>query len=117
MPPRLHVVLTVTPGRVTAASLDSLTVWVSVANEDTETIDLQLVSSTLLVDGRRSMFWNVAIGNGARDARESALPPGESVQAARVMGDGLVREPGEHEVVIEVCGVRSAPAHVVIEPA
>jgi len=108
----------VTPERVATAALDSLTVQVSVTNEDTETIDLHLESSTLLVDGLRSLSWNVAIGNGPREARESALPPGESIQAARVMGGWLVRrEPGDHEVVIEVCGVRSAPAHVVVEPA
>ncbi len=116
MPPRLRVDLDVTPERVTTRSLDSLTVQVSVTNEDTETIDLQLPSSTLLVDGVPSRSWNIAIGNGAREARESALPPGDSIQVARVMGDGLVREPGDHEAVLEVRGVPSPPAHVVIEP-
>ena len=116
MPPRLDVDLAVTPERVTRATLDGLTVEVSVTNEDAETIDTQLPSSTMLVDGEPLMSWNIAIGNGARDVRESALPPGETVRAARVMGDALVRDPGEHEVVLEVLGVQSDPAHVVVEP-
>jgi hypothetical protein len=116
MSARLHIDLAVTPERLTTAALDSLTVEVSVTNEGAETIDLQLPSSTLLVDGKRSLSWNVAIGNSPRDAREYALPPGDSITAARVMGEGLVREPGDHEFVLEVRGVRSAPAHVSIEP-
>jgi hypothetical protein len=117
MPPRLRVEPTVKPERVTPAELDSLRVDLSVTNEDSETIDLQLPSSTMLVDGERSPSWNVAIANGAREARESALPPGDSITVSRVMGSGLVREPGDHEIVIEVRGVRSPPAHVVVEPS
>jgi hypothetical protein len=117
VPPRLLVDLSVTPERVTQESLDSLRVDVSITNEGSETIDTQLPSSTLLVDGRPSSSWNLAIGNGARDARESALPPGQTVQAARIMGDDLVRDPGEHEILLEVRGVPSAPARVVVDAA
>lgn len=115
MPPRLHVDLAVTPERVTPETLDSLRVGVTVTNEDSETIDTQLPLSTLLVDGRPSQPWSLAISNGARDERESALPPGESVDAARIMGEDLVRDPGDHELVLEVRGVRSEPVHVLVE--
>jgi hypothetical protein len=115
-PPALRVRLTVTPDRVDAGSLDALTVRVRVENEDDRTLDLQLPASRLSVDGRYLQAWNLAIGNGARDARESALPPGGSVEAARVLGRSLVDAPGEHEVSIEVLGVRSEPVRVVVEP-
>jgi hypothetical protein len=115
MPLRLRLEPTVKPERVKPEELESLTVELSVTNENDETIDLQLPSSTLLVDGQRSLSWNIAIANGAREARESALPPGDSITVARVMGSGLVKDPGDHEVVIEVRGVRSPPVHVVVE--
>lgn len=114
MAPPLRVELTVRPEHVTAESLASLTVEATVTNDGDETLDTRLASSTLLVDGRASQPWSLAIANGARDAWESALPPGESVRAARVMGEDLVRDPGEHELVLEVNGVRSAPAHLVV---
>jgi len=113
----LSIQLTVTPEHVTEADLDELTVRVRVANDGDRTVDLQLPSSTLTVDGEELQAWNLAIGNGARDARESALPPGDSIEAARVLGRWLVDEPGDHEVVIEVLGVRSEPAYVHVDRA
>ena len=112
--PALHVSLEVTPERVGRDELDELTVRISVENEGEDTVDLQLPSSTLTVDGRPLQAWNLAIGNGARDARESALPPGDSIDAARVLGASLVRESGEHEIAIEVRGVRSDPVRVTV---
>ena len=112
--PALHVSLEVTPEHVSPEELDELTVRVSVENGGEETVDLQLPSSTLTVDGRPLQAWNLAIGNGARDARESALPPGDSIAATRVLGGSLVNEPGEHEIAIEVCGVRSDPVRVTV---
>lgn len=113
--PALRVTLSVSPDRVSEANLDELTVRVSVANEGDETVDLELPSSILTVDGEELQAWNLAIGNGARDVRESALEPGESVAAARVLGGSLVRAPGEHEIELTVLGVRSDPVHVVVQ--
>ena len=115
-PPALRVTLTVTPERIDQGALDDLTVRVRVENEDDRTLDLQLPASRLSVDGSPLQAWNLAIGNGARDARESALPPGDSIEAARVLGRSLVDTPGDHEVSIEVLGVRSEPVRVVVEP-
>jgi hypothetical protein len=115
-PPVLRVSLTVTPDRVDQASIDELTVRVRVENDDRHTLDLQLPASRLSVDGKRLQAWNLAIGNGARDARESALAPGEAIEAARVLGRSLVEAPGAHDVSIEVLGVRSEPVRVVVEP-
>jgi hypothetical protein len=115
--PALRVSLTVTPERVDEGRLEELTVRVRVENEDDRTLDLQLPASRLSVDGHPLQAWNLAIGNGARDARESALPPGDSIEAARVLGRSLVDAPGEHEVSIEVLGVRSGQVRVFVEPA
>ena len=90
---------------------EGLSVEAEVTNLGQDVVDPGLAGSTLLVDGERSVSWNVAVGNGAREAKASALPPGESVSVRRVM-EGLVRGPGDHELVLEVAGVRSAPVTV-----
>jgi hypothetical protein len=110
----LEVRLAVSPSEVAEDALDQLRVHAVVVNRGEEPVDTQLVSSTLLVDGKRNFPWSMSIANGARDAREHALPPGERVVAERVLGPALVSEPGEHEVVLEVGGVRSAPALVIV---
>ena len=110
----LEVQVAVSPDHVGTGDLDGLTVHAVVVNRSDESVDTQLFRSTLLVDGERNQSWGLAIGNGARDAKERALPPGERVIARRVMGRALVSAPGEHEVVLEVRGVRSPPATVVI---
>ena len=116
-PPALRVSLTVTPDRVDEGSIDELTVRVRVENDDDHTLDLQLPASRLSVDGKPLQAWNLAIGNGARDARESALTPGDAIEAARVLGRSLVSDPGDHDVSIEVLGVHSEPVRVVVETA
>lgn len=115
--PSLRVSLAVVPAHVTQDTVDELTVRVRVENDGDAAVDLQLPGSTLSVDGRPLQVWNLAIGNGARDARESALPPGDAVEAARVLGRSLVHEPGDHEISIEVLGVRSEPVHVRVDRA
>jgi hypothetical protein len=110
----LEVQVAVSPDRVGTEDLEGLTVHAVVVNRGNEPVDTELFRSTLLVDGRRNPSWGFAIGNGARDVKERSLPPGERVIAKRVMGRGLVSAPGEHEVVLEVRGVRSPPATVVI---
>jgi hypothetical protein len=116
MPPRLRVQPTVKPERVTPEELESLTVELSVTNEDDETIDLQVPSSSSSSTVSDRCHGTFAIANGAREARESALPPGDSITVSRMMGSGLVRDPGDHEVAVEVRKVRSPPAHVVVAP-
>lgn len=112
----IEVRLAVSPSEVAADAVDQLRVHAEVINRGEETVDTQLVASALYVDGQRNFPWGMAIANGARDAREHALPPGERVSADRVLGRALVSEPGEHEVVLEVAGVRSPPAKVTVTP-
>ncbi len=112
----IEVRLAVSPSEVAADELDRLRVHAVVVNRGEQTVDTQLGASTLLVDGQRNFPWGMAIANGARDAREHAQPPGERVSSDRVLGRALVSEPGEHEVVLEVAGVRSPPAKVTISP-
>src|SRR4051794_10521882 len=112
----LEVQLAISPDQVAPDGVDGLRVHAILINRGDEPVDTQLVASRLFVDGEPNLSWGLAIGNGARDGRERSLPPGERVIAERVMGRSLVSEPGEHEVVLEVLGVRSPPATVVVAP-
>jgi hypothetical protein len=104
----LHVELEVAPRRVT----DVVAITVRVTNDGTDTADTRLASSALLVDGTPRLEWGLAVGNGARDAREAALPAGETVEVRRDLGAAMLGDPGRHEVVADVGGVRSAPVEV-----
>jgi hypothetical protein len=110
--PRLDVELEVDPHEVTLETLDQTTISGAVTNLGTETIDTRVRTSELSVNGESLLSWGLAIGNGARDAREYALPPGERIEFSRVMGSSLFRGPGEYELVLSVGGVDSPPARV-----
>jgi hypothetical protein len=101
-----------TPDRI--GPEDQVTIRVAAVNEGSDTIDPQVRASRLLIDGQPSMTWSLAISNGAGDMRETALPPGERVEAARQFGASLFRSPGEHELVAEAGGVRSDPATITV---
>ena len=113
--PPIQVVLDVEPTSVSSDNLDQLTVHGVVINNGDAPIDTQLVSSDLLVNGQPSFAWSLAIGNGLRDMRESALPAGEQVDFSRVMGSSLVQGPGDYEMVLRVLGVDSSPVQVHVQ--
>lgn len=110
--PSIRVALTAEPERLTPSTLPSLTIGATVTNLETAPVDLEVPASQLLVDGEPSLSWGFAIANGTRDERECALPPGEHLTFRRVMGAALFRAEGEHELVLAVRGVRSAPVIV-----
>ncbi len=110
--PALHVELEVDPAEVTQETLDLATVSGAVTNLGAETIDTRVRTSELRVNGESLPTWGLAIGNGPRDEREYALPPGERVEFSRVMGDSLFHGPGDYEFVLSVLGVDSESARV-----
>src|SRR5215203_5195906 len=112
--PALRVELEVDPAEVTPETADIVTVNGAVTNLGDAPIDTRVRYSQLRVNGEPLPSWRLAIGNGARDEREYALPPGERVEFSRVMGSGLLRGPGEYDVVLDVLGVQSRPARVTL---
>ena len=113
----LQVELEVDPVEVTPTTIDLATVKGAVTNRSGETLDTRVRHSELRVNGERLQMWGLAIGNGSRDEREYALPPGERVEFARVLGRQLFAGPGEYEVVLNVLGVDSEPARVTVAAA
>ena len=65
-------------------------------------------SSLLLINGEPAANWPLAIGNGMRDPREFALPPGEQIEFQRTLpASSLFQRPGKQEMVLVVEGVPS----------
>ena len=113
----LQVELEVDPVEVTPTTIDLATVKGAVTNRGGETIDTRVRHSELRVNGELLQTWGLAIGNGSRDEREYALPPGERVEFARVLGRELFDGPGDYEVVLNVLGVDSDPVRVTLVAA
>jgi hypothetical protein len=110
----LEVQVTPIPDRIAAAS-EPVRIRASVTNLGTDTVDTELYRSTLFIDDQPSFDWGMAIGNGAREPLEMELGPGQRVDVERVLS-GLVADAGDHALVLEVRGVRSAPTTFHIGP-
>jgi hypothetical protein len=102
----LEVELTVTPTRVSNDTV--LDIRGAVRNVAQSEVDTEVWASTLLVNEEPSETWSWAIANGFRDEREFALAPGERYEFRRTLpSSSLLREPGQHELMLEVRGSRS----------
>lgn len=112
--PGLRIEVDVDPDEVTPETIDLATIRGAVTNLGDETIETHVRMSELRVNGEPLPSWSLAIGNGALDERESALPPGERLEFSRIVGSSLFRGPGEYEVVLSLLGVESAPARVTL---
>lgn len=101
----LAIKLLAAPTRFTMAQRGAFSVGVEVTNRGSATIDPKLSTECqLAVNGTESMAWNLAIGNGAREATWYALPPGKTVAMAWPLGDDLFDAPGTYHLVMTLAG-------------
>jgi hypothetical protein len=104
--PMLVVRLFVEPATVSGDS--ELSIRGDVLNSGVAEVDTRTHASVLLVDGEPAENWPLAIGNGIRDARELALPPGERIEfERRLPASSVLRRQGSHELILMVEGFRS----------
>lgn len=86
-------------------------------NKGDRWLDLKLETSDLYIDGAPSLEWRLAIGNGPRDPKEGALPPGDKVEFRRNLSPSILKTPGTHELRLSILGTDSAPVTVELEAA
>ncbi|MEJ7731584.1 MAG: hypothetical protein WKG00_20520 [Polyangiaceae bacterium] len=101
---------------LSAANRDTFQLDFVVINEGAAVVEPRLGESSLLVDGVVLPIWTVYIGNGARDERFAALPPGDRLDFSYAMGTALPRAPGKYVLVYVVRGARSAPFELRVTP-
>jgi hypothetical protein len=78
-----------------------------VTNTGTTAADAMTPSASFTVNGAPSMELDMAFGNGARENRWQALPPGESAFDEREMGESLFPAPGQYTLTMTVDGANS----------
>jgi hypothetical protein len=77
--------------------LKGLTIEFTLVNDGEVTIDPKIVESRIVVQGKELADSALFLGNGPRDARFAALPPGEHLSFAYSLGDHF-KEPGIYRV-------------------
>ncbi len=100
--------LTTSASPVAVADLVHFEIAIAATNTGGDTIDPQYMgcveasepclASGWKLDGAESMALNLTFGNGGREARWRALPPGDTVTDRRIMGDSLELAPGDHTI-------------------
>jgi hypothetical protein len=107
------------------AQVGQFTLTVRATNQGTRVVDPQYMgcdagsnpclASSWLVDGGPDFALNLAFGNGVREDRWSALPPGETISDSRKMGDALFTAPGRHQITFRH-GSATVSVEVTVKP-
>jgi hypothetical protein len=112
MQPTLAVKLLASPTQLTMADRSKFLIGVEVKNQGPAAVDPQLSTSCeLSVNGTPSMSWNLAIGNGTRDATWYLLPPGKTATMSWPLGVDLFDKPGDYHLVMTL-GAQTSTADV-----
>jgi hypothetical protein len=91
-------------------------IGLAATNRGTRTIDPQFHRTRLVIDGREAPAWNLAVGNGRREAKWFALPPGETVTLTWTsLGETLFPVPGDYVLTLRLDKTSSQTVQVRIE--
>jgi len=105
------------PLKLTLSQLNRFKISLSATNQGSEVIDPELQHARLLVNGHASKAWSLAIGNGRREAKWAALPPGETVSMTwSSLGEGLFHEAGVFMLVLHYRELELDPIEVRVLP-
>lgn len=108
--------LSAEPTSLTKDTRDQLRLTLSATNVGTEVVDPELHRAELLVNGRRSRAFALAVGNGKRETKWYALPPGDTVSMTwSTLGERLLDEPGEYTLQLSHDGQEAEPVTVAVE--
>jgi hypothetical protein len=93
----IQLKLTAEPLQFSMAERQGFKLTIAATNRGNQVVDPELHRVLLFVNGQESMVWNEAIGNGRREDKWFALPPGDTVSMTwSSMGPFLFTAPGEY---------------------
>lgn len=101
-PTSLDIMLRAQPAQLTMAERSTFKVGLTAVNRGSSTIDPQLHESVLTVNDKRAYAWDLAIQNGPRDAKWSALSPAERIEIECPLGEALFEQPGDYHLVLKL---------------
>jgi hypothetical protein len=114
---QITLALSAEPRLLTLSTRDGLRLSIKATNDGPEVVDPQLRRAELLVNGESSLAWRLAIGNGRREPRWHALPPGESVAMTwSGLGEAVLPAPGDFTLELVLDDSRATPIDVVVLP-
>ncbi|EDM79906.1 hypothetical protein PPSIR1_22731 [Plesiocystis pacifica SIR-1] len=113
--PRVSWAIELEPAVVSMAQRDELSIRYRVTNDGDATLDASAYGLQWKLDGEDSMVLGMAFGNGLRDGRWAALPPGASVDDRRV-GLELADAPGEYTITLHHLDHEVARATLKVTP-
>jgi len=114
----IHLKLLAEPHDLFMAERGKFEVGVTASNRGTEVVDPELYRARLLINGRDSLVWSDAIGNGYREAKWFALPPGDSVSMIWTsMGESFFPRPGVYTLILRLSHIEAAPVVVRVRPS
>jgi hypothetical protein len=114
----IDVALRVEPVQLTVSERKNFKISIAATNRGDATVDPELHRAKLLVNGKESKAWSLAIGNGKRESKWFALPPGETVSMTwSSLGDSLLTGPGEFSLELLFNEAESAPIRVHVRAA
>jgi hypothetical protein len=100
----LTTTMIVKPLRLSMAELDSFDLALSAVNNSSETLDPQLHTAKLLINGKVSLAAMLTFGNGIRGEEWFALPPGKEARIHWNMWN-IFEGPGRYELVLDWWGL------------
>jgi hypothetical protein len=90
------------------ADTERLAVDFGIVNDGPSTVDPNVESSHLLINGVEPQDWSFIIHNGIRGSSFYALPPGQSLQFGYLLGPRYFQKPGIYKVRWEGENFKSA---------
>ncbi len=113
----IQIEIRVEPSRLALSERSHFRITLLATNRGTQPVDPELRLVDLLVDGRRSEEWSLAVGNGRREDRWYSLPAGETVSMTwSSLGESLLAGPGDHTLVPRLHGKLGQPVRVHVTP-
>ena len=113
----ISVTVLAEPRDLSMATRGDFQVGIAATNHGHAAVDPELHLARLLVDGRDSLVFGDAIGNGIREGKWWDLPPGETVSMRwGSMGEALLPGPGSYTLKLTLGDVESAPVVVRVRP-
>lgn len=104
------------PLTLAMADRKAFKVGLAATNRGAATVDPQLHRTRLVVNDRDAPAWMLAVGNGRREAKWLALPPGETVTLTWTsLGESLFPAPGEYVLTLRLDGASSPAVWVRVE--
>lgn len=109
----VKLVLRAEPQQLTMSERKDFKISLAATNRGREIIDPQFHRVKLLVNGKESKVWSLAISNGKREAKWFALPSGETVSMTwSSMGESLLTRPGVFRLALRFDDMQLTPIQV-----